>query len=90
MNSTLEQIRETEPHSYGLECEYFLTNKDRFPLRIVECEELQGEEKSRIYGPFNADVLHWMMRLTKYNTLSATERAFTLSVDADGREYLEY
>ena len=87
---TLAQIHEEEPYSLALECDYAFTNRDKTNLRIVETEEMESEEKSRLYGPFSADVLNWMIQMTRYNGRKQFNAAFTLSVDADGREYLEY
>jgi hypothetical protein len=83
-----EQIWEQEPHSHALECEYFLSNKDTLPLSIIELDTLQAEEKSRIYGPFNAELVHWLMTLAQRE--QRVPQMFKLSHDADGREYLEY
>ena len=85
---TIEAIREEEPHSYGLECEYFLTNKDSLPFRVLE--EETPLEKSRIYGPFPSELVHWLMLLSQRNPVENIQASFTLSHDADGREYLEY
>ena len=46
-------------------------------------------EKSRIYGPFGADVVAFLVNIYKWEP-GVASRNFVLSVDAEGREYLEY
>lgn len=92
MTQTLHRkykIWEEEPHSYGLNCEYFLDDSNRNHLLSFR-EEESPLEKSRFYGPFPADVLDWLLKLQRRNTPDTFNAAITLSVDADGREYLEY
>ena len=83
-----EQIWEELPEAHSLNCEYFLSNRDSLPLRTVKLGELLREEKSRIYGPFNAELVHWLMILSQKE--QRVPQMFKLSHDADGREYLEY
>lgn len=68
----------------------FYPTKETVRLPIKDWEEISHLETSRIYGPFSADVLHWLLQLNRRNATKRMEHCFILSVDADGREFLEY
>lgn len=60
-------------------CRDYYTNAPATRVHVVDGME-EPLERSRLYGPFNLEVVRWA-QMCPY---------ITLGTDADGREYVEY
>jgi hypothetical protein len=46
-------------------------------------------DRGRLYGPFTADVVFWLMQISRKNSPTVVDAAVTVGIDAEGREYIE-